>query len=815
MSETTAEQSRFVIGIDLGTTNSAVSYCDTKKKRKTIATFLIPQWVAAHQMETRETLPSFHYEVHSEEIRSERVCLPFEEKRSKNIVGVFARDHGGKVAGRLASSAKSWLSHNGVDRTAKLLPWQPADDVERISPVEVTARYLSHLRKAWNHRFPDFPMESQDLVITLPASFDEVARELTIRAAKQAGLPKIVLLEEPQAAFYAWVYSHAKDWNKHVSPGQKILICDIGGGTTDFTLIRVRATETGMVRFHRVAVGDHLILGGDNLDLALAHLLESKLGDAEKIPARNWGLLVRIACSVKEKFLGTNPPEKMTVHLPGTGAKLIGGGQQIEVTREEIETLLIEGFLPRVPFDSVPTRQQLGIREMGLPFAADHAMTKYLAHFLKTHRTTGMTDQEIREILPTDDPARPDILLLNGGMFEASKMQKRLLDVLADWFGREPLLLDNERLDLAVARGAAYYGMVRRGLGEKISAGLARTYYIGVASETDEIPMALCLLPAGTEVDHEVRLLDRIFELRVGEPIRFPIYVSSVRMTDRAGDLVPFDPEQMSVLPSIQTVIRTRRKHRENVAVHLEGRLTEIGTLELWCVETSGKGRWRLDFDVRSATQTERESRETTAEQEGVFDEETWLSVRESLEKTFGPEGREKPSLLMKQLVDVSGMKPEDWPSSLLRRMGDNLMESLRDGRRQSPEHESRFLNLLGYTFRPGFGLAMDDWRNGTALENHARESRVQHLGVSVAMVDSLAPRCRGAFRDTTENIGRPDFKQCSESASSGGSRTGTRKRHGPCLSGRGGTLAAPRFVGTPSGGRKNGTRSNNSRLAS
>lgn len=699
---------RFIIGIDLGTTNSAMTYLDTEKKRRIIRTFSVPQRVALNQVENRETLPSFHYELLPVEAETITNRLPFEEKNLKNVVGGYARDHGGKIHGRLVGSAKSWLSHRGVDRTSDLLPWQAAEGVTKISPVEATSRYLQHLRNAWNHKHPDFPMESQDLVITLPASFDEVARELTIRAAKQAGLVKIVLLEEPQAAFYSWVHAHAKNWQKLVTPGQKILVCDIGGGTTDLTLIRVRATESGEIRFHRVAVGEHLILGGDNLDLALAHYFESKLGSGEKITSQNWGILVRIACQVKEKFLSTDAPEKMTVHLPGSGSKLIGGSRQLELTREEVESLLVDGFMPKIPLDSKPSTKLSGIREMGLPYAADHAITKYLAQFLLTHQKTGMTDEEKTTIT---NPAKPDLVLFNGGMFESEKMQHRLMDVFKEWFNEEPILLNNERLDLAVSRGATYYGMVRRGMGEKINASLARAYYIGVESENSEEPMAICLLSAGTEVDQDISLEDRSFTLRTGEPICFPIHVSSVRLTDKVGELVRCDAEQMLALPPIRTVIKSRKKSQQTVTVTLKGRLTEIGTLELWCVEKDGKRRWQLNFDVRSATQTEQEAVESKPEQVGTVDEETWEKVFAILDSVFSKSGEEKPAMLMKRLTAFLELRPDQWPTSLLRRIGDSLLETFRDGRRKSPEHEARFLNLLGYSFRPGFQYAMDDWR--------------------------------------------------------------------------------------------------------
>ncbi len=326
-----ADLSRFVVGIDLGTTNSAMTYVDTEESPRRVRVFSSPQLVAPSLVESRETLPSFHYEAAPNEFPPQALDVPWQTK-ANIAVGVFAREQGRLVPGRVIDSAKSWLCHTGVDRTMELLPWHGADDVSRLSPVEVSSRYLGHLRAAWDHRFREHPLAEQDIVLTLPASFDEVARELTVNAAKLAGLHRVVLIEEPQAAFYAWIDAHRDSWEQHVSPGQKILVADIGGGTSDFTLIRVRRGEGGKIQFHRVAVGEHLILGGDNLDLALAHHLERKLKGEGKLEPRQWSVLVQTCRFVKETLLGSNAPEKMTVNLPGSGSRLIGGGIQVEVT---------------------------------------------------------------------------------------------------------------------------------------------------------------------------------------------------------------------------------------------------------------------------------------------------------------------------------------------------------------------------------------------------------------------------------------------------------------------------------------------------
>ena len=511
-----SQPSRYVVGLDLGTTNSAMAFVDTTEKKRPIHTFLVPQVVAPGLVEARETLPSFHYQPANGEFPAEALSLPWPGNGNYTL-GQFARDHGTLVPGRLISSAKSWLCHNGVDRTADLLPWQGADDVDRLSPVTVSARYLEHFRLAWDAQFPEHPLADQDFVLTLPASFDEVARELTIKAAKQAGLNRVVLIEEPQAAFYAWIDKHAETWEQLVSPGQNILVCDVGGGTTDFTLIRVRSGADGKVQFHRVAVGDHLILGGDNLDLALAHHLENRIKPGGQLEPRQWGVLVRSCRQLKEVLMGENAPEKWTLTMPGSGSKLIGGSIQIQVTREEVESLLADGFFPDVPLDANPAASKSGFQEFGLPYASDPAITKYLASFLSAHRDVAANDELIsgsvqsgnhssatpgtiskksgssenpqrasdQPILnPSRDAHEPPAaaaVLFNGGVFASPVLRDRLIRALERWFRVDnpnwsPIVLDNERLDLAVARGAAYYGMVRRGVGVRINAGLARSY---------------------------------------------------------------------------------------------------------------------------------------------------------------------------------------------------------------------------------------------------------------------------------------------------------------------------------------------------
>lgn len=711
------EPSRYIVGIDLGTTNSAAAYADMRESPRRLRTFEILQVVAPFQLESLETLPSFHYQATSAEAKSGALRLPWNDSAPDHAVGVFARDEGTAKPGRLIASSKSWLSHSGVDRTADLLPWQGDDDVDRLSPVEASSRYLEHVRAAWDHRFPQHPLAEQDVVLTLPASFDEVARELTVDAARRAGIPRVTLIEEPQAAFYAWLQRHEGDWQEQISQGQKILVCDIGGGTSDFTLIRVRPSDTtGEVQFHRIAVGEHLILGGDNLDLALARHIEQRIASGDKLSARQWDTLVRTSRRVKEALLSPDAAESLAINLPASGSKLIAAALQVEVTRSEVQQLLVEGFLPPVALADKPARRQSGFQDFGLPYAADPAITRYLAAFLVAHRFTGDDSRPSDWQQPRrPDPARPDVVLFNGGFFASPILRERLLSVLSSWFSTAeapwmPLVLDNPRLDLAVAHGAAYYGMVRRGEGVRIAATLARSYYIAVAGDT---PQAVCLAPGNAAAGQDFEIRDREFQLTLAEPVEFPLYVSSTRLVDPPGAVVAVDPEEFTPLPPIRTVLHGGHKRQpQTVRVRLQAHLSEVGTLELSCREVDAKRSWRLQFDVRSTTQTDIAAHQSDAEREGFVDEAALDSCRHLIEQVFGPSADEKPSRLMPGLAEILERDRHRWPTSVLRRLWEFLMEA-EDGRRKSPAHEARWLNLLGYALRPGYGFAVDDWRVG------------------------------------------------------------------------------------------------------
>lgn len=698
----------YLVGIDLGTSNCAAAFIDTEDQARAVRTLEVPQVVAPSEVASRETLPSCRYEAAPGEFSPGALRLPWSEDDPAWCVGAAARSLGDAAPERLVASAKSWLCHGGVDRTAPLLPWRAAADVPRCSPVDASAAYLAHFRAAWNHAHPRHPLEDQDVVVTLPASFDEAARELTIRAARAAGLPRIVLLEEPQAAFYAWLHHHGDGWEQQVGPGDAVLVCDIGGGTTDFTLIRVRRGAGDRLQFHRVAVGPHLILGGDNLDLALAQHLESQFGDA-KLDPHEWSVLLHGCRKLKETMLAADAPESQSLSLPGAGSKLIGGARVAEAEREAVRRLLLDGFLPSAALDARPDRRRSGFQELGLPYAADPAITRHLAEFLALHADAGLREE--------DGEPSPlcDVVLFNGGFFASPLLRERVVEVLTGWrqeAGRsEPLrVLENDRLDLAVAQGAAYYGLVRRGEGSAISASLARSYYVGVQGAADAA-QAVCLAPGETEPGQTIDLDEPRFLLTLRRPIELPLFVSSTRLADPAGAVVDVDPEQMTSLPPIRTVIDGGRKEAgdEQVEVLLSAGLTELGSLEVSCRAAADRRRWKLSFDVRSTVQTDRAAHRADAEAEGFVEQAAADSAFQVLESVFGAAG-ESAAGVVKRLEGCLDAPRGRWPSSLLRELWERLFE-LEAGRRHGADHEARWLSLVGYCLRPGYGFALDDWR--------------------------------------------------------------------------------------------------------
>jgi hypothetical protein len=693
---------RFIIGIDLGTTNCAVAFVDTRNAGRAVADFPVRQFTAPGITEARDTLPSFLYALIDEEITdADRAVHPVYR------VGTHAREHGALTPGRHITSAKSWLCHGGIDRRSPVLPWHASKDVKTISPVDAQSIILNHLRTAWDVAHPDHPMAGQQVYITVPASFDEVARELTIEAAKKAGIPAPVLLEEPQAAFYAWLSHHETTWAELIAADDHILVCDVGGGTTDLTLIHARPDPGGPVVFHRTAVGDHLILGGDNLDLALAHVVEEQMSPGNKLDARSWSTLVRRCRHYKESLLSDQAPDQLEVVLPGTGSGLLRNQRQTTITRQQVEALLLDGFMPMVPRDAVPAKKSSGFQEFDLPYAPDPAITRYLAEFLRTN----LPRDENGESIP------PRAVLLNGGLFESPVMRRRFYETLIAWFGDrnhgawKPLALDHRRLDLAVARGAAYFGLVRRGHGVRVVSNLARAYYIGFDSR-EHPGRVLCVAPADLASGQTVRIDQHPLTVKLKTPVEFPLFVSSRRTTDQAGDMVTLETESFTPMPPMRTVLTAGKAATQtSVRVSLSAHLSELGTLDLSIAELAGDRAWKLGFDLRAATQTDLTFHDGKGERSGMIDQSRIDQTIGALKRHFLlTQAQLGSTSIYKELESIIEQPRTEWPVSLLRALWAALMD-LAPHRATSAVHEQRWLNLTGYCLRPGFGYALDDWR--------------------------------------------------------------------------------------------------------
>jgi len=606
--------SRYVIGIDLGTTNSALAFADTglgEGQDITLAHLEVAQLVQPGSVEKRPLLPSFLYLPGPNELPAGSLKLPWDPKR-EYAVGEFARDQGRQVPTRLVSSAKSWLCHPGIDRRGPVLPWQAPENSRRVSPLEASTYYLKHLCEAWNYAFAgketEKRLENQDIILTVPASFDAVARELTVNAARAAGLEKVTLLEEPQAAFYAWIDTSHEDWRAQVEVGDVVLVCDVGGGTTDLTLIAV-SEDAGQLALTRVAVGDHILLGGDNMDLALAHATAQNLArQGTKLDAGQM-LMLWHACRRAKETLFEDPGLKCApVTVLGRGRRVMGGTIQTELARADLEQVLLDGFFPQCPADAMPQLQgKAGLQELGLPYAIDPAISKHLAHFLA--RNADVLVQRAPGKKGRKKSSLPTAVLFNGGVFKADPLRARLVTILNQWCkstGAPPVkVLQGTHFDLAVAEGAAYYGLVRRGKGIRIRGGTARSYYVGVKTALPAIPgspppiKALCVVPFGMEEGTEADIPDQEFGLVVGVPAEFRFLGSSVRRTDTAGLLLDEWEGQIDELSPLTTTLEAPGMEGRTVPVHLHSKVTEVGTLELWCLTADGKKRWKLEFNVR------------------------------------------------------------------------------------------------------------------------------------------------------------------------------------------------------------------------
>jgi DNA-K related protein/Hsp70 protein len=676
------------VGIDLGTTNSALAYIDPQEAADTdfppIHVLPIEQQIDANRRGTLRTLPSFLY------------------LSEPPVVGAFARDQGSLLPTKTVHSAKSWLSNSEADRTAKILPWDSQEEGRVLSPVEASTRYLAYFGESWE-KSKGTRLADQDIVLTVPASFDEEARELTVQAARDTGLEKLTLLEEPTAAFYAWISSHLSRSNKELFDGQYVLVCDVGGGTSDFTLVRVDR-DGDRVQFTRTTVGRHLLLGGDNLDLTISWLAESKLG--KTLSLRQRSALRRQCSAAKEVLLSPNGPASVDVTVIGAGTALIGGTLKTSIQRDEVLELALGGFLPPCNLSDKPQQEKQSVfRELGLPYVSDPAITRHLADFLQ------------------NSPAAErgiDAILFNGGFFIPTMFRERVRDVVGHWFGRQPLIFENQDLDLAVAVGASYYSYVRStGSGVLVRGGLPRAYYLGLQDEGTSAVSTVCLMPRGTEEGQEIRLEQPELSLLANTPVAFRLYSSLSRTEDAAGQIVSFERRDDMSDPAgdprlhtpLRAVIRFGKGGERHIPVTLGARLNEVGTLETWAESKISEHRWRLQFQLRKTGDAPQPASLGDVKSTAVVSPEAQEAAEALIAQVF-EKGTSvfPPEQLPARLEQALGLGRSSWPLATIRALADKLLQ-LSDGRRKNAPHEVRWLNLTGFCLRPGFGFPGDDFR--------------------------------------------------------------------------------------------------------
>lgn len=695
MTQQHEHRSRYIIGIDLGTTTTSVSYIDTAKDRH-VHQFMIPQLVGPGEVAAAPMLPSFCYFPAGHEFPDGSLDLPWGTDDTR-ITGTLARMVGARVPGRLVTSAKSWLAHAGVDRTAGILPWGGDLEERAVSPVEVSRAYLEHVAHAWDERFGAMrdaegtpcTLAEQRVILTVPASFDETARELTVQAASDAGIRHLVLIEEPLAVFYDWLRCHEDSWKTELHEGDTVLVIDIGGGTTDFSLIRI---ETGFT-LRRTAAGDHLLLGGDNIDMALARHVEQ--GWNMRLEPRAWSMLVQQCREAKERLLTDRNVSEVVVTLAGEGSAVVGGSRSATIERSVLEKVLHDGFYPFLTPDAPGPKKRAAIQEMGLPYVSDPAVTRHLLAFLRNAAAT---------LSNGDSMVAPNYILFNGGTMIPEGIRQRIASIVGRWCGREESVpeLVSRNLSLAVSTGASYYGLVRRGEGVRVKGGIARSYYLEVAGA--EGPELVCVMPRDTEEGVVMEVTGHDFQLVANQPVRFPLFGSATRLGDEVGDLMP-DRRDVTELPPLQTIVTFGKSgQKRELSVRLGAMLNEVGTLDMWCATPDGQHRFPLSFDLR-----------TVVGEVPSHDRPELIVEEDCLERAIAHlhEAFECPNIspsLTRELEDITGLTRRDWGAGLLRRFADVLLEGAML-RKHSEQHEARWLNLCSFAVRPGYGAPGDEHR--------------------------------------------------------------------------------------------------------
>jgi len=711
----------YLVGIDLGTTHTVVAYAKADNTQQEIQIFQIEQLIAPGQVAARPLLPSVRYHPASGELSEADLAFPSgtPSETETAVIGEAARLLGAKSKGRFVTSAKSWLSHPSVDHGADILPWGSSDDISKVSPIAASASYLSHIRTVWGHQFPDAPLEKQDIVITVPASFDEAARSLTLEAARLGGLPNVRLLEEPQAVCYDWLRRNTGTIKQALANVHLLLVCDVGGGTTDLTLIKVEQGEQEP-KLTRIGVGDHLMLGGDNIDLALAHLAESRLGNDEKrLSAADLSQLIEQCRIAKERLLAEDGPEQINVTLLGGGSKLIGGSRSVALSKDEVRRIALDGFFPLSGLDDLPDRKRSGVVEFGLPYAAEPAVSKHIAAFLKLHNAAS------REAFAMDAAytsmaigagSVPDALLLNGGVFRSQPITRRLVDLIQSWRSSPPVLLENKHPELSVAFGAVSYAIARRDKKLKIGGGSARSYFLLVDTDDSTAQQGICILPKGSEEGDEVILKDRRFALRLGVPVRFHLVSLAGDGDFKPGDVTEITDLFHSLPPLAVAFEGDAGKPNDEVIVELAVTQTEVGTLKIQCIAAEDSSRrWDVEFQIRKKAA----GLQTDAALPGNFNQ-----IAEQIQAVFGAKSRQIDPKAVKSLradlEKLTGIARTEWTTPLLRAMFGTLLEGAKYQRR-SENHERVWLSLAGFCLRPGFGYPLDDWRVEQLWKNYSQ----------------------------------------------------------------------------------------------
>ncbi|MCK5728193.1 MAG: hsp70 family protein [Methylococcales bacterium] len=686
----------YLVGIDLGTTHTVVAYTQAVAKSNEIHIFEIEQLVNLGQVAAKKLLPSVRYHPAKGELSD--ADITFSPAGETAVIGEAARLLGAKTQGRLVTSAKSWLSHPSVDHSADILPWGSDSEIAKVSPLEASASYLAHIKTVWRHKFPKSPLEQQTIVLTVPASFDEAARSLTLEAAKRAGLKNIRLLEEPQAVCYDWLRRYSTNLTQALDKVQLLLICDVGGGTSDLTLIKIEHTDKEP-KLTRIGVGEHLMLGGDNIDLALARLAEKQLvSDQKKLSAADLSQLLEQCRLAKEKLLAKDAPEFVSVTLLGGGSRLIGRTKSVKLQREAVQKIALDGFFPLSELNDLPDKKRSGVVEFGLPYAADPAVSKHIAAFLHLHQ------QAAAEALGNASYV-PDALLLNGGVFRSQPITERVIELLASWGTKKPKLLENKSPELSVALGAVSYAIAQRDQKIKIGGGSARSYFLLVDTQHSILKQGICILPRGSEEGVEIRLKNKQFALRLGQPVQFNLTSTTGDKVYKSGDVTDINEDYFHSLPPLAVAFDGQGHSDAEIIVELVATQTEVGTLKIQCVSVSDKNqRWDVEFQIRQ--------KNASANQSELPDH--YLAAEKKIQAVFGTRSKDiNPKAVKSLRVDLEKLlnaSRNQWNTPLLRAFFNCLLTGMKF-RRRSDHHERVWLSLIGFCLRPGFGVPLDDWR--------------------------------------------------------------------------------------------------------